>query len=115
MSARWNFRLGPLQFTSPVGAAGTSFVIALVLCCCGGGIIGMVTDDELAPQPVVATTAPASSAPPSPTRKPSPSPTTGRKVVTAGAFCDHAGATGVTKAGTAMVCTGPGDLRWRRR
>ena len=38
------------------------------------------------------------------------------RVVHPGAFCDHRGAKGVTKAGTRMECRGKSDdLRWRKK
>lgn len=111
---RWNFHIGPLQFTAPVGAAS---VAALLLCCCGSSIFGAFHDTpETAPPaaPVVETSAAPTDAiesaeptQPAATKRPA-------RIVHAGAYCDHAGAVGVTKAGAAMVCRGPDDLRWRR-
>jgi hypothetical protein len=64
------------------------------------------------PKPAPTTTAPVVTPP-----KPTPTPTVSApKVVHPGAFCTPAGATGVTSAGTPMVCkTSPTDsrLRWR--
>ena len=44
-----------------------------------------------------------------------PSQPSVRKGVHPGAFCSPAGARGVTSKGTAMVCKGPGQPRWRAR
>src|SRR5688500_10900268 len=99
---RWNIRLGPLQLTSPVGVIGFAFIIGVVLCCCGAGFLGACLDDDKAPAPavpVVETSTPGT---------PSPKPTKARRVVTPGAYCDTAGATGVTATGRPMVCRGPG-------
>lgn len=115
-NVRWNFRLGPLHFSSPVGVAS---VAVIVLCCCGSGIAGKFMDDpsDTSPPavPVVETSAARTPAA-SPSAKPTPqakSPAPSR-IVTAGAYCHSAGEAGVTKAGSPMVCRGPGDLRWRR-
>lgn len=116
MRARWNFRLGPLQFTSPVGVISlVAIVAALGLCCCAG-VIGSASDDT-APDPtpaVIETSAPTDPEQTPPAEPEDPVEPAERAVVTAGAFCDTAGEVGVTKTGTAMVCRGPGDLRWRR-
>ncbi|MFI6266156.1 hypothetical protein [Micromonospora sp. NPDC051006] len=70
-------------------------------------------DSPTPPSSVVETSAPAAT--PTRTKAPATSATSSApRLVTAGAFCDTAGQTGVTKGGTAMVCKGPGDLRWRR-
>jgi hypothetical protein len=44
-----------------------------------------------------------------------PSEPSVRRGVHPGAFCSPAGAPGVTSKGTAMVCKGPGQPRWRAR
>ena len=117
MALRWNFRLGPIQFTSPVGLIGTSFLAGMVLCCCGAGIVAAVSDDPVSPPPVVPvveTVTPTPEPEPTETEPTEAAEQLGDRPVTAGAFCDTAGQTGVTAKGTAMVCRGPGDLRWRR-
>lgn len=116
-NVRWNFRLGPLQLTSPFGMVSAAGVAGLVLCCCGAGIIGASNDSPDKPPPavtVVETPAPATPDATEPAEAAEPAETAAARPVTAGAFCDTAGETGATKAGTKMVCRGPGDLRWRK-
>lgn len=123
MAMRWNFRVGPLQLTSPVGVISGSVIAGFVLTCCGAGIIGAFSDSPDSPPPAVVET----SAPATPDTSPSAEPTeqaeptepagtaAPTRIVHAGAFCSHEGDVGVTTAGAAMVCRGPGDLRWRKR
>ncbi|MEU5939420.1 hypothetical protein ABZ807_09535 [Micromonospora sp. NPDC047548] len=42
MTPRWNFRLGPIQFTGAFGALSWGIVAVVVLICCCAGIIGTV-------------------------------------------------------------------------
>src|SRR5450432_3256771 len=88
--------------------------IAQVLANCGASTTApqAVKAPPPPPKPAPTTTAPVVTPP-----KPTPTPTVSApKVVHPGAFCTPAGATGVTSAGTPMVCkTSPTDsrLRWR--
>ncbi|TDC42094.1 excalibur calcium-binding domain-containing protein [Micromonospora sp. KC213] len=83
---RWNFRLGPLQFNSPVGVIGGSVLAGIVLCCCGAGIVGAINDDTspTAKTQPLTTSAPAAAAPARTTATaPAPAATTPRPAVAA--------------------------------
>ncbi len=76
--ARWNFRIGPLQITSPVGVISIAVIVLLIIiCCCGSWVVGKTSDDvsptpSAAPSRTTPTPAKTSTKPKSTTSKPSP-------------------------------------------